>query len=421
MTTRKGGQTDRTKQRIIISNMIVLSGSSKKGMLMLLLFIVILSLTSHGFLQSSCRIFTARSPTTTSSSSPPSNVITLHDIPSLFNNLLTQSPDNGFLVEHSQRIVMENGMQITVEQLANSQNYVQAATTLFVNMLTPASILAAAMISLGLKAPFAIPTSIGTNTSSDKIRHVESLRRTYIVVTLISFCSELLAVMWATVAVNQLTERSDIPVASSVWELLQQNVDLEWAAVNSHFVLGLIGFMYMVGLRGYVMLLEAQASDALIGSVLSGVGAALLLMVSIVNRGVESGGGHGLRYGQTVLDLFAHYLVLLYQRALGNSWSGDGIFNNPSTSVGPLGLGAILLEIVSVMLAAYTIIISPVVTTTRRDYATSQNPADEEEGINGVLVNGIKDRNVIAGDKPFSVPMDATLTHVDSNSPSDEP
>ncbi|KAG7372937.1 hypothetical protein IV203_033661 [Nitzschia inconspicua] len=81
------------------------------------------------------------------------------------------------------------------------------------------------------------------------IRHVESLRRTYIVVTLISLCSKLLAVMWWTLAVNQLTERTLDP-AGSVWEILQRDVNLERAAVNSHCVVGLIGFMYMVGLRG---------------------------------------------------------------------------------------------------------------------------------------------------------------------------
>jgi hypothetical protein len=395
-------------------------------MVLLLLFLVILSSTGHGFLQSSSIAYTSRSPTESSSSS---STIILHDIPALFNNLLTQPPDNGFLVEHSQHIVLENGMQCTVDNLAtsssSSQNYVQAAMTLFVNMLTPASILAAAMISLGLKAPFAIPTSIDKDNSSDKVRRqVESLRRVYIVVTLISFCSELLAVMWATVAVNQLTERSDIPAVSSVWELLQQNVDLEWAAVNSHFVLGLIGFMYMVGLRGYIMLLEAQASDAMIGSVLSGVGAALLLMVSIVNRGVESGDGHGLRYGRTVLDLFGHYITLLYQRSRGNLWLDDGSINDPSASVGPLGLGAIGLEIVSIMLATYAIILHPTFTTTLNENTGSQNTDDKNTSIKGILINGIN-KNDTERDKQRlevdSVTLDTALMPFESNPPSDEP
>jgi hypothetical protein len=299
--------------------------------------------------------FLVSSPTVVSWQKQHSNkqsLFTLYDIPTLLTNLLTQQ-DSSNMIEHSQRIVLENGMSIIVDSLSEGNRYTQGAATLFVNMLTPASILAAAMISLGLKAPFQVPESILGDP--DKIRHIESLRKAYILVTLISFCSELLAVMWGTVAVNQLTERTLEP-SSSVWELLQRDFDLEWAAVNSHFVIGLIGFMYMVGLRGYVMLLAADASPALVASTLSGVGAALLLMVSIVNRGVESGGGDGIGYGSTILDLFGHYLSLLYQRACGPLHTPDVQLLGDSSSVGPLSLGAIVLEMASVLFAVYAIV-----------------------------------------------------------------
>ncbi|CAB9513498.1 expressed unknown protein [Seminavis robusta] len=231
---------------------------------------------------------------------------------------------------------------------ASYGNYVPAATTLFVNMLTPASILAAGMISIGVKAaPFKPPTAI--QDDPDMVQQIDLLKRLYIIVTLISFCSELLAVMWATVAINQLTERNLEP-ATSVWELLVRDCDLEWAAVNSHFVLGMVGFMILVGIRGYIMLLEAEASEAVMVSTLSGVGAALLLMVSIVNRGVQAGGGNGLGYGATVLDMFGHYVTLLYQRAQGME---AGIFDG---SFGPLGMGAIFLEVISIAFAAYAIL-----------------------------------------------------------------
>lgn len=221
-------------------------------------------------------------------------------------------------------------------------DYSSAATALFDNMKTPASILAAGMISIGFLAPFQIPPPIADQPKM--VKRVKLLKRAYILVTLISFCSELLAVMWATVAVNQLTERS-LPPAESVWDLLQRDCDLSWAAVNSHFVVGLVGFMYMVGIRGYVMLLAAEASEVLIVATLSGVGSALLLMVSVVNRGVESGGGDGIGYGATVLDLFGHYVYLLYQRAVDRD------------SFGPLELSAIVLEAMSVAFALYAILL----------------------------------------------------------------
>ena len=231
-------------------------------------------------------------------------------------------------------MIQDSAVSIT-DSILPKLNYAQAATTLFVNMLTPASILAAAMISLGMKKPFELTDEMKASPSLQN--HIESLRRAYIVVTMISFCSELLAVMWGTVAVNQLTEKTVMPT-TSVWQLLQRDVDLEWAAVNSHFVLGLIGFMYMVGIRGYVMLLAAGASEALIVSTLSGVGAALLLMVSIVNRGVEAGGGDGVGYGSNILDLFGHYIGLLYERAKGMEVLGD-LSSTPSSSGRPTGHG----------------------------------------------------------------------------------
>lgn len=252
-------------------------------------------------------------------------------------------------------------------------DYSPAATALFENMKTPASILAAGMISIGFLAPFQLPESV--EGQPKMVRRIELLKRAYITVTLISFCSELLAVMWATVAVNQLTERVVAP-SESVWDLLQRDCDLSWAAVNSHFVVGLVGFMYMVGIRGYIMLLAAEASEALIAATLAGVAAALLLMVSVVNRGVEAGGGEGIGYGATVLDLFAHYVTLLYERAVSVE------------SFGPLELSAIILELVSIACALYAVLSPGVVGTRERQVDIEKNQGNVDLlGISHSYVN----------------------------------
>ncbi len=63
----------------------------------------------------------------------------------------------------------------------------------------------------------------------------------------------------------------------------------------------------MLWLRAYVMLLAARASNKLILAASTGTAAALCLMVSIVNRGVESGGGNSAdSYGHNILDLVSH-------------------------------------------------------------------------------------------------------------------
>merc|ERR1712151_1337790 len=99
--------------------------------------------------------------------------------------------------------------------------------------------------------------------------------------------------------------------------------------------MGIIGFTGMLWLRAYVMLLAANASKALMNAASTGTAAALCLMVSIVNRGVESGGGEEGSYGNTILDLFSHYVTLLLEAAM------DGY------SPGPLQLSAIVLETAS--------------------------------------------------------------------------
>jgi len=133
------------------------------------------------------------------------------------------------------------------------KDYAPAAASLFNNMKTPASILAGAMIPLGFLSPLPQPPAhvaavTPSKTKGDKSKVKLStkihksfdrmLRKTYLLVTLFSFGSELLAVMWATVAVNQLTETVVAP-ATSVWALLKRDwFDLAWSATNSHFVFG---------------------------------------------------------------------------------------------------------------------------------------------------------------------------------------
>jgi len=198
------------------------------------------------------------------------------------------------------------------------------------------------MISLGFATRFPeLPRD-----SLDKIYPKEmralcsKLERLHIVLGLVSVTSELIVVLWAAVEFNNLTERVYAP-AYSVWDLIHRECDLAWSAVNSHFIMGIIGFSGMLWLRAYVMLLASNASDRLMAAAASGTAAALCLMVSIVNRGVENGGGNDVdRYGSSILDLFGHYAMLLVQAA--SDFGG----NTP----GPFQLMAILLEITSLSL-----------------------------------------------------------------------
>lgn len=174
-------------------------------------------------------------------------------------------------------------------------------------------------VPLGFLAP--LPQIENPSYKENKFQ--KSLRKLYIVITLLSFCSELLAVMWATVAVNKLTETVVAP-AESVWHLLLRDFDLAWAAVNSHFVVGMLGFMSMVGIRALFMVNKAEydlstkhEKFSSFGKACSGiVVSSLMLMVSIVNRGVQSGGGSGTGYGLNITSLISRYASLLWKQAI---------------------------------------------------------------------------------------------------------
>ena len=202
-----------------------------------------------------------------------------------------------------------------VASVAAVKDFAPAAASLFNNMKTPASILAGAMIPLGFLAPLPQPPWVKAVPPANKSGEeaAESvvasaitrgldrmLRKSYLLVTLFSLGSELLAIIWSTVAVNQLTE-TIVPPAESVWALLQRDwYNLAWAATNSHFLFGMLGFMWMVGTRAYLMVQAkpwninpASASDETnsntmaIASILM-VASSFSLMISIVNRGVAN-------------------------------------------------------------------------------------------------------------------------------------
>jgi hypothetical protein len=117
---------------------------------------------------------------------------------------------------------------------------------------------------------------------------------------------------------------------------------------------GMLGFMWMVGTRAFMMAQskpwkvnpvvgdEADSSTMALASILI-VASSLLLMISIVNRGVANGGGQaGESYGGSILNLFAHYLTLLFEQAIGAT----------ASSFGPLEFLSIVLGVTSFGMAA---------------------------------------------------------------------
>jgi hypothetical protein len=188
------------------------------------------------------------------------------------------------------------------------QQFAPAASKLFSNMITPASILAGAMVPIGFVAPLAF------RVTENESKLATILRRLYPFLCVMTLTSQLVSIMWASVAVNQLAE-SPVEMAESVWHLLQRDMALPWAAVNSHFVVGMLGFMCVIGTRAFFMAEQGLAGKCAAGLAISG----LASMTSVVNRGVASGGGFpSQRYGSSVLALFRAYITLLIKRSVQN-------------------------------------------------------------------------------------------------------
>lgn len=166
------------------------------------------------------------------------------------------------------------------------------------------------------------------------------VRKAYNVVAVSSLLSELLSVVWAAVAVNQLTETHVKPV-ESVWHLLQDDYSLPWSAVNAHFMLGTFGFAFCIGCRIYY-----HAGKGILGTGLASISlSGLLLMTAIVNRAIASGAGDGVhRYGGSVIALFRKYGSLLLSRATTGG------------ALGILEVGSILAALAGAVLCTSSII-----------------------------------------------------------------
>lgn len=181
-----------------------------------------------------------------------------------------------------------------------------------------------------------MPAKNPNNEPESRFQRV--LRLSYTGVAILSFLSQLVSVMWATVAVNQLIE-TNIEPAKSVWHLLRRDFDLAWLGTNAHFVAGMFGFSYLIGCRAFLREGIEGLRKSFAGMALAG----LCLMVSIVNRGISNGSGDGMRYGSNILHLFAAYIKKLIKQGL------------TPKSFGPLEIASVLLLSWGSVSAAMTI------------------------------------------------------------------
>jgi len=185
--------------------------------------------------------------------------------------------------------------------MAGASDYSEAAKALFGNIVGPASMLTGGLVPLGFLAE-----PLPVDADNEKARAWKKKARClYMALAVASLVNELVAIMYATVACNKLTEVASRP-AVSVFALIKRDYELSWIATNVHFMLGLFGFCAMITLRAlciYPKLLNTSTAGLAFS--------AFLGMVSIVNVGVSEGDGRGHALGGNVVSLGIRYLTLL--------------------------------------------------------------------------------------------------------------
>ncbi|KAJ1635572.1 hypothetical protein T492DRAFT_965359 [Pavlovales sp. CCMP2436] len=121
------------------------------------------------------------------------------------------------------------------------------------------------------------------------------------------------------------------PCKDEVSHLLMRDYEQYWLGTNVHFLLGLLGAVAMIGIRAGLLGGVLPAATAVSG---------ILLMTSIVNRGIAIGDGSGVdgvKFGSHFGSLIMRYMFIVAQQAVREG--------------GPLALASVILPTASVALA----------------------------------------------------------------------
>ena len=182
------------------------------------------------------------------------------------------------------------------------QDHSGDAADLFDNMRIPAALVAGAIVPL---ASFA-----GTRYDATDTPVLVLLKQLHYFLSAWVLSCALMSCVYATVAVNSLTEATHEPV-ENVRELLSRDYELEWLGCNVCFFAALFGLGATVGLSGYIYL-----GPPTLVPVTCMLASMLFLMLSVIKRGVERTGlyaGWGVEraLGPSFTMLAARYVRLM--------------------------------------------------------------------------------------------------------------
>ena len=185
-------------------------------------------------------------------------------------------------------------------------DHTAAAALLFSNMRAPAALIGASTVPLGiLSAPIV--------ESTDNARAIR-LKNANMLLAIVSLLNQVLAIVYSTVAVNKIAELTYEPT-EGVAQFIEKYHELSWVGTNVHFLLGLMGFACLALAKPYHMYGKNVGDVAACW-----IGAAMIMCVSIVNRGISQGHGTmedaSLKFANNLGGLVVTYAKLLLQECM---------------------------------------------------------------------------------------------------------
>lgn len=191
-----------------------------------------------------------------------------------------------------------------LEGMAKIADLSGAASGIFSSYRIPAALLAGAAYG----GTFSMPLKMDEDLSKQLIK------RSYVVIGLATVCAELLAVVVSTCAIDKIAVGDKLmlvnPKISSLREYLDSNFELEWVSLRVNFILGLLGFAIMCGLRAWCFLSCPAFSRVSIGIITTST----FLMAAMMTEALTT--------SRDLMHLCQRYASLLWRRCMGQPKGG---------------------------------------------------------------------------------------------------
>lgn len=210
---------------------------------------------------------------------------------------------------------------------ASPRDYSEVARSLFGNFIPPATLLITGLVPL-------MTQQITLSKRETKNSLKRKLRGLYYLMTLLATCSELICIIYASIACSRLLEYT--APATSAFALIERDFELPWVATTVHFIGGLMGFIVASGLGAYLSFPKRyNAAGA------SFAAASLLWVTRLANT-------RALAYSNApanCMHLMKRYIVLAIQQLKSS---------RPST----LGIASVALTVLSIILTIRALVSS---------------------------------------------------------------